>query len=97
MLFEFTEQEELLILYANGLYFLIDPATANIAQGCIFPEEDLKNVKNRVFGAQLVAGRIIAMRERSLGVVEKLGAMWRAFPAVKLNLDNPIFSGSMSE
>lgn len=83
-------------MYANGLYFLVDPATANITQGCIFPEEDLKNVKNRVFGAQLVGGKIIAMRERSLGVVEKIGTLWRAFPAVKLNLDNPAFSGSIN-
>lgn len=83
-------------MYANGMYFLIDPATANVTQGCIFPEEDIKNAKNRVFGAQLVAGKVIAMRERSLGVVDKLGALWRAFPAVKLNLDNPIFSGAVN-
>jgi hypothetical protein len=97
VLFDFTEDEQLLVIYANGNYFLVDPATANVTQGCIFPEEDLKGTsKSRCFGAQLVGEKIIALKERGLGVVESLGGLWKAYPAIKLNLDNPVFSGSLN-
>jgi hypothetical protein len=62
ILFEFMPDEQLLIVYANGNYFLLDPATANTRQGCLFTEEDLKSSKNRCYGAQLVGERIVVIK-----------------------------------
>lgn len=37
------------------------------------------------------------LKEKVLGVVEGLGGVWKGYPAIKLHLDNPVFSGSLNE
>jgi hypothetical protein len=70
ILFEFMPDEQLLIMYANGNYFVVDPATASIKPGSIFGEEDLKGTsKNRCYGAQIVGEKVVILKERLLGVV----------------------------
>ena len=31
ILFEFTREEKLIIMYASGVYFVVDPATASVS------------------------------------------------------------------
>jgi hypothetical protein len=70
ILFEFTAEEQLLIMYANGNYFLIDPATTSIKQGSIFTEDDTKSMsKTRCSGAQLVGDKVVILKDKVLGVV----------------------------
>jgi hypothetical protein len=39
ILFSFTNDEKLLICYAKGNYYLIDPATGKVDEGILIPEE----------------------------------------------------------
>lgn len=89
ILFDFTPDEQLLIVYANATYFLVDPATANTRTGSLFGDEDTKS-KNRCSGAQLLGHRIVLLRERVLGVAA-VGVPWKGITAIKLNIENPVF------
>jgi hypothetical protein len=94
ILFDFTPDEQLLIIYANANYFLIDPATAATRTGSLFGDDDPKS-KNRCSGAQLVGHRIVLLRERVLGVAA-VGVPWKGLPAIKLHIDNPVFGCSFT-
>lgn len=89
ILFDFTPDEQLLIVYANATYFLVDPATASTRTGSLFGDEDTKN-KNRCSGAHLIGHRVVLLRERVLGVAA-VGVPWKGITPIKLNIDNPVF------
>lgn len=52
ILFQFTPDEQLLIIYATGAYFLVDSATGDLTQGnYITGESEEQRNKNRCVGA----------------------------------------------
>lgn len=69
ILFEFTTDEHLLIVYASGTYFLLDTATAILRTGAYFSEDDLRG-KGRATGALLVNDKVLILREKTLGIVD---------------------------
>ena len=84
ILFEFTTDEHLLIVYASGTYFVLDTATATFKTGSYFAEDDLRG-KGRATGAVLFNDKVFILRERTLGVVEELEGRWQALPNIKLH------------
>lgn len=40
----------------------------------------------------MVGDKIVILREKVLGVVENIGIPWKAYQAMKLHLDNPVFN-----
>lgn len=67
-MFEFTIDENLLIVYATGVYFLVDIATAAIEQRHFLNEEETKG-KTRFTGGQMIADKIILQRDKTIGIV----------------------------
>ncbi len=53
ILFQFNQEEQLIVIYATGQYFVIDTATAATVEGSYLAEGEDGKVKNRCMGAQL--------------------------------------------
>jgi len=74
---------------------VIDPATGKVDEKILISEDEIKinSAKTRLYGAQLVGEKILILRERQLGIVEKLGVLWKPISCIKLYQENPIFNG----
>jgi hypothetical protein len=72
ILFEFTADEQLLVLLATGKYYLIDAATSVVVEGNYFAgegEQGKSSPSIRCVGAQLVDEKVVILRDRTIGVV----------------------------
>ena len=56
-----------MIVYATGVFFLLDTATGHLEEGCYFDGDERS--RGRSLGAAMADDRLVLLRDRTLGFI----------------------------